>query len=374
MDTMPLYGIPVAIKDNMAEEGKPLRAGRCDAAGVPSKVDATLVRRLVRAGAVIVARTNMDELAYGVTGENQYIGRVRNPRDRTKHPGGSSAGAAAVVADGLVPLAVGTDTAGSVRIPAALCGVVGMRPTYGVLPADGIAPLAPSLDTAGPIARSVEDVALLLSVMANRPELALLGSAVETVASSRVAALQGAFAVEVDPGVRAVFDDACSRMASLVASMRHASTDALALAPRASGPVIGAEAAFAWQQEFEEHPGWFGEQAAAHLTKGAAIKAVRYLRARKECATVTHAIDDLFEQADLLVLPTTAITATSVEAPGPQLPFLALTIPFSLGGFPAITLPIGETNGMPVGLQIVGRRGEDTLVLSAAAALESHGH
>ncbi len=370
-EEMPLFGIPVVIKDNVAEAGKPLRAGRKQLAGAPAKSSATLVERLERAGAVIVARANMDELAYGVTGSNPHTGQVRNPVDEKRHPGGSSAGSGAAVADGMVPLAVGTDTAGSVRIPASLCGVVGMRPTHGLVPSDGIAPLSPSLDTAGPIARTVHDAALLLSVLADRPDLVLRGDPRPTVKTCRVIALDGAFAVEVDRGIRGLFEDACATFWTLALSVQRASVEALAAGPRASGPIIGSEAAFAWQAEFDAHPDWFGEEVAGHLTKGAAIKAVRYLRAREESAVVVRAIDALFERADLVVLPTTAIVATPAGAPGPQLPFLALTVPFSLGGCPAITVPMGKTEGLPAGLQIVGRRGNDALVLAAAAAFES---
>jgi len=371
MGELPLFGIPVAIKDNVAQAGKPLRAGRKELAGAPAKSNATRVDRLEKAGAIIVARANMDELAYGVTGSNPHTGQVRNPIDEKRHPGGSSAGSGAAVADGIVPLAVGTDTAGSVRIPASLCGVVGMRPTHGLLPSDGIAPLAPSLDTAGPIARTVHDAALLLSVLADRPDLVLRTDPQSTVKTCRVIALEGAFAVEVDPGVRALFEEACGTFSTLASWVHPASVEALASGPRASGPIIGSEAAFAWQAEFDAHPDWFGEEVAGHLTKGAAIKAVRYLRAREECATVVRAIDVLFERADLLISPTTAIVATAAGAPGPQLPFLALTVPFSLGGYPAITVPMGTTDGMPAGLQIVAPRGKDAWVLAAAAAFES---
>ena len=371
MAEMPLFGIPVAIKDNVAQAGKPLRAGRNEQAGAPAKTDATIAARLLQAGAILVARANMDELAYGVTGSNPHTGQVRNPADEKRHPGGSSAGSGAAVADGMVPLAVGTDTAGSVRIPASLCGVVGMRPTHGLLPSDGIAPLAPSLDTAGPIAQTVHDAALLLSVLADRPDLVLRTDPRPTVKACRVIALEGAFAVEVDPAIRALFDEACGTFSTLATSVQRASAEALASGPRASGPIIGSEAAFAWQAEFDAHPDWFGEEVAGHLTKGAAIKAVRYLRAREECATVVRAIDALFEQADLLILPTTAIVATAAGAPGPQLPFLALTVPFSLGGYPAITVPMGRTEGMPAGLQIVAQCGKDAWVLAAAAAFES---
>lgn len=365
---MPLFGVPVAIKDNLSEAGKPNRAGRRNASAGPVSQDAVIVRRLLAAGAIVLGRANMDELAYGVSGSNPHTGQVRNPCNEKLHPGGSSAGSAAAVGAGMVPLAIGTDTAGSVRIPSALCGVVGMRPTFGLVPSEGVAPLCPRLDTAGPIGRSVQDVALLLSVMSDRPELAMAATARSSMGSLKVKALDGVFAVEVDAGIRVLFEEACKRMESLVASVERASVDALAAGPRASGPVIGSEASHAWTKEFDAHPDWFGEEVAGHLTKGAAIKAVRYLRALDECDAVVRAIDAAFEGVDVLMLPTTAIVATPAGAPGPQLPFLALTVPFSLGGYPSITVPMGDSSGMPAGLQLVGKRGQDSLVLALAAA------
>jgi len=366
-----LYGVPVVIKDNVAQAGCPNRAGRKDEAGPPAKADAAIVQRLDRAGAIVLARANMDELAYGVTGENPHTGQVRNPWNEKRHPGGSSAGAAVAVASGMVPLAVGTDTAGSVRIPAALCGVVGMCPTHGAVPARGIAPLAPSLDTAGAIGRTVADVAVLASVLTDQPALATAkDSGSVDVSSLRLTALSGAFAVDVDDGVEACFDRAAGLLRECVAAVRREAIPDLAGAPRASGPIIGAEASHAWQQEFEAHPDWFGEEVTGHLARGAAIKAVRYLRAQDERSIVVQAIDRALAESDLLVLPTTATVATPAGAPGPQLQFLGLTVPFSLGGYPSITVPMGRVDGMPAGLQVVGRRGQDAVVIALAAAFE----
>lgn len=368
----PLFGVPVAIKDNVAQAGQPNRAGRGDRAGAPARADATIVQRLLQAGAVVVGRANMDELAYGVTGSNPHTGQVRNARNDKLHPGGSSAGSATAVAAGMVPLAVGTDTAGSVRIPACLSGVVGMRPSRGLVPAEGIAPLSPSLDTAGPIAQCVRDAALLLSVMCDRRGLDMApDDLAASVPKMKVTALEGTFAVEVDERVSRCFDAACKALEPLVASVGRDTVAELAGGPRASGPVIGAEAAYAWQREFDEHPDWFGEEVAGHLSKGGTIKAVRMLRAKDECATVVRAVDAALDQTDFLVLPTTATVATPAGAPGPQLQFLALTVPFSLGGYPSISVPMGEVDGLPAGLQIVGRRGDDARLLALAAAFEA---
>ncbi|HQK16804.1 MAG TPA: amidase, partial [Polyangiaceae bacterium] len=370
IDAMPLYGVPVVIKDSVSRAGKPLRAGRKDAAGAVASQNALLVDRLEKAGAIVIASANMDELAYGVTGTNPHTGQMRNPRDEQRHPGGSSGGSAAAVADGMVPIAIGTDTAGSVRIPASLCGVVGIRPSHGLLPSQGIAPLAPSLDAPGPIARTARDAALMLSVLADKPNIVSPHPTL-TARTAIVLAVKGAFAVDVDPKVQALFEQACHVFQSITGRLKSETIDALALAPRASGPIIGAEAALAWQAEFQAHPEWFGEEVAGHLTKGAAIKAVRYLQAQKERQSIVRAIDILFTFSDLLILPTTPIVSTPAQEPGTQLPFLALTVPFSLGGYPAVSVPMGEVDGLPVGLQIVARRGDDYLALAAAIAFEA---
>ncbi|MCU0693021.1 MAG: amidase [Polyangiaceae bacterium] len=366
---LPLAAVPVVVKDNMDEAGVATAAGRATGAGQEAGADAEVVRRLRDAGAVIVGRANMDELAYGVTGTNPHTGQVRNPRNENRHPGGSSAGSAAAVAADLVPVALGTDTAGSVRIPAALCGVVGMRPTHGRCPTRGVAALAPSLDCVGPITRSVEDAARVLAVLLGEP-LVEKARPEPSAGGVCVGVVEGTFAVELSEGVSRAFAKSADTISSLGYQTIKVTIPQLAAGPRASGPIIGAQASHAWARELEEHPGWFGEEVTGHLTKGAAIKAVRYLRAREEASQVVQAIDRALSDCELLVLPTTATHATPIAAPGPQLQFLALTVPFSLGGYPAISVPMGTVDGMPVGLQIVGGRHQDADVIALAAAFE----
>jgi aspartyl-tRNA(Asn)/glutamyl-tRNA(Gln) amidotransferase subunit A len=364
-----LAGVPVVIKDNIGQAGRITGAGRPNGCGAEAQVDSPLVTRLLEAGAVIVGRANMDELAYGVTGSNGHTGQVKNPLNLECHPGGSSAGSAASVAAKMAPLAIGTDTAGSVRIPSALCGLVGLRPTTGLLPSQGIAPLSRSLDTAGPIARSVGDLALLLSVLAaNQSYANATAEAIPT--GTRAIVLSGKFAIEVDAEVGKVFEEAVAKFAKLGIAIAKKEEPAIADGPKASGPIIGAEAAYAWAKELEAHPDWFGEEVRGHLTKGATILAGRYLRALDDANRVTAAINRLFQDASIIVLPTTATAATPISNMGAQLKFLALTVPFSLGGFPAISIPMGKVNGMPVGIQIVAKRNEEALLLRVGAALE----
>lgn len=364
---MPLFGVAVAIKDNMGEAGKPNRAGRPDSCQDVAMCDAVVVQRLVDAGAIVIGRANMDELAYGVSGSNPHTGQVRNPLNSKHHPGGSSAGSGAAVGAGMVPIALGTDTAGSVRIPASFCGIVGMRPTHGLVNSKGVAPLCPSFDTVGPMARCVADVARVLSVICADNSLMQPQANLGQV---RVTALEGAFAVPVDAGVQGLFDKACRDIQSLVAKVKTQTLEVLSMGPRASGPIIGAQASYAWAKQFEANPQSFGEEVAGHLSKGSTIKATRYLRALDDCAAVVKGVDALFDEADVLISPTTAIVATMADDPGSQLPILALTVPFSLGGYPAISVPMGEVDGLGVGLQLIAKRGQDALVLALARAFE----
>lgn len=366
-EQMPLFGVAVAIKDSMGEAGKPNRAGRPDSCQDVAARDAVVVKRLVDAGAIVIGRANMDELAYGVSGSNPHTGQVRNPLNSKYHPGGSSAGSGAAVGAGMVPIALGTDTAGSVRIPASFCGIVGMRPTHGLVNNEGVAPLCPSFDTVGPMARCVADVARVLSVICADKSLMQPQANLRQL---RVTALEGAFAVPLDAGVKGLFDKACRDIQSLVAKVKTQTLEVLSMGPRASGPIIGSQASYAWAKQFEANPESFGEEVAGHLSKGATIKATRYLRALEDCAAVVKGIDALFDEADVLISPATAIVATTVDNPGSQLPILALAVPFSLGGYPAISVPMGQVDGLAVGLQIIAKRGQDALVLALAQAFE----
>lgn len=361
--------LPVVVKDNVAQAGRPNPAGRAHGAVAPA--NAVVIDRLLHAGAVLIGRANMDELAYGVTGSNAHTGQILNPWNVHRHPGGSSAGSAAAVASGMALLAIGTDTAGSVRIPAALCGLVGVRPTSGAIPSSGIAPLAHSFDTVGPIAHNVADVALLLSVMMDAPAIALAPYDPSfTFGSLRVAAVRGTFAVELSPAVSQAFARALDTLMHVGAQVASREIVDLAAAPRASGPVIGYEAAAAWSATLAAEPDSFSADVASLLRKGSAITADRYDRARQDCDRIAASIHAAFDDADLLVLPTTPIPATSATEPGSQLQLLALTVGFSISGNPVLTLPMGCVDGLPIGLQLVARPNAEAFLLRAAYELE----
>lgn len=365
-----LAGVPIVIKDNVAWQGLPTSAGLNTDGLHPASTSATILQRLQDAGAIVIGRANMDELAYGVTGANVHTGQIRNPWRTDLHPGGSSGGSAAAVSAGIVPAAIGTDTVGSVRIPASLCGVAGIRPTHGLCPEEGIAPLSPTLDCVGPLAQRSEDLALLLSVMAGDPSIAQLEGAT-TLPALKVLALDGKFPVDVHPAVSELFRLSIEQLAQLGMRIEHGSCAAFATAPRVAGPILGAEAAARWAPMLDQHPHRFGHEVAGYLRKGASMTRERYQRALEERRAAIAQIDELFERFDLIVLPSTATTATPWKDPGPQLAFLGLTAAFSLSGHPACSVPMGQVDGLPVGLQIAARRGQDRLLLQVASAFEA---
>jgi aspartyl-tRNA(Asn)/glutamyl-tRNA(Gln) amidotransferase subunit A len=354
--TWPLFGVPVGVKDlfdTMDLEtayGSPMFAGR-----VPDS-DAEVVRRLRKAGAIVIGKTATHEFAWGITMRNAALGPTRNPWDPELTPGGSSGGSAVAVAAGMVPLAVGTDTGGSIRLPAALCGVVGFKPTHGLVSLDGVWPLAPSFDHAGPIAATVDDAELLLSAIrgARMPPAPL-----------RTEPVRFAFAlpIEVAPAVEA----ALRAMAADLGATEIELPDPLP----AYAPLFGREAARThaeaglWPGRADEYDETVRErlEIAAQVTEADAAAAMI------EGERVDAEMIEIFERFDVVLSPVCA------WAPPPRLddpvdfrpavtPLICLQ---NLLGLPAISIPAGRDDaGMPIGLQLFGPRGTDATVLATA--------
>jgi aspartyl-tRNA(Asn)/glutamyl-tRNA(Gln) amidotransferase subunit A len=336
--------------------------------------DADALRRLREAGALLIGIHNLDELAYGVTGENEAFGDVRNPHDEARMTGGSSAGSAAAVAGDFCFAALGTDTAGSIRIPAALCGVVGFKPTFGPIPTRGVLPLSPSLDTVGVLAGSVDDVALVFDALVEPEEVdaaderALRAPTIGVVEPSRL----GPIDRDVAAGVDAALEAARAAGASLVPVDLPPITEAW----RPIFTIVGAEAWARYGSLLDSDPGP-GRRVRRSLEAGSQITAAELAAALRERDRLAAMLDSALDGIDALALPTVPIPAPlrgtrKIDDEPIGVALLRLTCPFNLSGQPAISIPCGRTSaGLPIGLQLVSRRYGDRRLLEVALALES---
>ena len=372
-DLGPLHGIPVAVKDNIDTFDYVTTYGSAHFDGFKPSRDALCVKRLREAGAVIVGKTLTHEFAYGPTGDRSLQGAARNPWDARCITGGSSAGSAAAVASGMVLLALGTDTGGSIRIPAALCGVVGFKPSYPVVPLDGVFPLSSSLDHVGPIANSVEDARLLFEVLAGRACAAATEPRPLRVGWIRSGSF-GPVDAEVDQQVyqaaKQVFGDTLHEVADL-ASMAAGMKEALLMLQRAEAYDVHAE-------RMQEAPQLFDPEVRERLELSQEVRGWQYIRAQRAQQHYQAHMARLFEDYDVLVSPSVPITAPAVNAReirvGEQdidvrAAVLSYTSPWNLTGLPAINLPVGWVKGMPVGLQVIAAAGEDDRLLRVMAEL-----
>lgn len=381
-DRGPLHGIPVGIKDAIDVAGVRGTFGSRILRDRRAPADAAVVRALRSAGAVIIGKQNLHEFAYGITGENPHLGDTANPWDPAHIAGGSSGGSAASVAAGLVAVGVGTDTGGSVRIPAAMCGVVGLKPTYGTVSREGVLPLAWSLDHVGPLAGSVLDCFRLLDAITgggNRTDV-VQAAAVVAMRGVRIGIPRQHFFDDIDPevedAVRAAIDVLVSRGARLVdVALPHA-----VHAQAAAAAVMGAEAA-AWHHAWlRQRPHDYGADILLRLRQGALTPAVDYVNGQKLRAILQREFLAAFESADVIVSPTVPIVAPrrgqTFEAMGtppvvPRSVINRLTVPANMTGFPAITVPCGRVDGLPVGLQVLGPPHGETHAGAVALVYES---
>lgn len=384
--TSPLAGLPIAIKDLIDVAGLPTTAGSPRFFGhQPALKDAEVVRRLKAAGATILGKTHTHEIALGITGINAHFGPVRNPYDLQRISGGSSSGSAVAVAAGLVPAALGTDTGGSVRIPAALCGVVGLKPTFGRISTRGVLPLSWHLDHVGVLTHTVTDAALLLEILAGYdpqdpssqdvPVDDYLFALDDGVNGWRVALAVGEYIDEADAAVLEQVRRAAQAFTALGATVTEKEVTPLLAAAQANGVMVVADAAVFHRERLEAHPDWFGDDVRRRLERGRAVTTTEYVLARRTQSETRRYFELFFQEFDLLLLPTTATTAALIEgldsaAFAPKM--TRFTAPFNLTGLPAITLPSGkDALGMPIGVQLVAGPWQEARLLRGARALES---
>lgn len=387
----PLHGIPVALKDLVMTRGIRTTCGSRILRDWVPESDATVAARLGRAGAVLLGKLNMHEFAYGPTGVNPHYGTPRNPWGRNRMPGGSSSGSGVAVAVGLCAGALGTDTGGSVRIPASLCGIVGLKPTYGRVSRAGVVPLAWSLDHIGPMARTVADVGLLLQVLAGSdpadPSTAAVPVPDYRIAMQgdlrelRLGLLRDLFFEKLDAEVRAGVEAAGRALEGLGASVVEVRLPRIQHAGPATFAIIASEAMAYHEPYLRTRAGEYGPDVRARLATGQFILASQYLKAQRARQVIRADVDALLTRVDALLLPTTSIPAPDIDAPAvtvdgstddPRAWLTRCTRPINLTGHPALSLPCGLTaGGLPIGLQLVGRHFEEATLLRIGAAFET---
>ncbi|MBV8941814.1 MAG: Asp-tRNA(Asn)/Glu-tRNA(Gln) amidotransferase subunit GatA [Solirubrobacterales bacterium] len=405
----PLGGVPVAVKDLFCTEGVPSQAGSRILEGYRPPYSATVVERLTRAGAPLLGKTNQDEFAMGSSTENSGFGPARNPWDRARVPGGSSGGSAAAVAAGLAPWAIGTDTGGSIRQPAALCGVVGFKPTYGACSRYGMIAFASSLDQAGPLTRDVTDAALLFGQMVGRdprdstslkfPEPVRLPHA-DSLRGFRLGIPEELTGTEggVEPGVRDAFDRSLELAEKLGAAIEpcrlphapHALSAYYLIAPAEAsanlarfdgvryGLRVDGEADLLTMYSRTRAAG-FGLEVKRRIMLGTYALSSGYYEAyygtaQKVRTRIAQDLHAVFERFDLIATPTSPWTAFELGAKlgDPLQMYLNdfCTVPMSLAGIPAISIPCGLSDGLPVGFQLAGPAFSENRLFEAAFALE----
>lgn len=357
LDRGPLHGIPLGIKDLIDVRNYRTTAGaHPEFHPLPAVEDSAVIARLRAEGAVLLGKTALHEWAFGVSTNNPHFGPTRNPHDPTRMVGGSSGGSGAALAAELCLGALGSDTGGSIRIPASLCGVVGLKPTLGRVSTQGVVALSRSLDTVGPMGVTVEDVFILLEGMCDYRR--------EAAPRPRIVVPRGYFLEECDP-----------RVVELVrarGAVESVDLGEVQLVWEANGVILQSDAASVHETRLREHPEWFGEIVGVRLKNALGFRGVDYARAREVQRDWTARLGRILGNDTVLAVPATPVPATVIgdrEGPALSRVMTRFTAPFNLAGVPVLTVPVGQVDGLPVGLQLVAGLGQESLLWAAAAEL-----
>ena len=384
----PLDGIPVSLKDNFWTRGVRTTAGSTILANWVPNVDSEVARSLAAAGAILLGKTNMHEFAYGITGENPHYGSSRNPFAPACISGGSSGGSVVAVALGMGAASVGTDTGGSIRIPAALCGIVGLKPTYGLVSSAGVVPLSTTLDHCGPIARNVTDACILLETIAGKYPRGATRPGWRTLRKTlprrfRMGVPKEFYFDRLEPQVRHGVERAAKKFESLGARLEEVSLPRLAGAVEQATNVVVAEASAYHESQgyFPARAAEYGDDVRGHLEFGHQLLAVDYFRGMGARRDIIADFEAAFEKVDVILAPTAPISAplvgkmqvrvTADRETATRAELLRLTRPSNVSGMPAISIPCGFTReGLPVGMQLMGPRWGEARLLAIARAYE----
>ena len=406
-DRGPLAGVMVALKDNICTKGLPTTCGSSMLKGYRSPYEATVVKKLRRAGGLIAGKTNLDEFGMGSSTENSAFGPTLNPVDRSLVPGGSSGGSAAAVAAGYVRIALGSDTGGSVRQPAAFCGVVGIKPTYGRVSRYGLIAFASSLDQIGTIGATVLEASLLLEIVsghdardstsAQKPVPSYKDAVVEGVEGMVIGIPTEYFPEQLDPSVRALLDEACERLIDAGAEVRPvslphtefaipcyyvlATAEASSNLARYDGVRFGVRVpAEGLERMYEGTRGNFGSEVKRRIMLGTYVLSSGYYdayygTAQRTRASIAHDFKTAFNEVDVLFTPTSPTPAFPLgeRVLDPVAMYLSdvFTVTANLAGIPGISVPIGAVGGLPLGAQLLGPWWGENRIIAAAGALEA---
>ena len=383
----PLHGVPISLKDLFDLRGTATTAASRVRRDHVAACDAPSVAALRQAGAVFIGKTNLHEFAFGTTNEDSAYGPARHPHDPNRSPGGSSGGSAAAVADGMCFASMGTDTGGSIRIPSAVCGLVGLKPSVGELSTDGVVPLSRTLDHIGPICRTVEDAAIVYETLRIQSRAEARGPARRSgnpidPRALRLGIPRDYFLALLDPHVAHAFDSACERLRRAGATLEDVSVPHAGDVAAIYLHIVLAEAAEYHAATLERRPDDYTPNVRIRLEMGRYILGEDYVRALRGRDLIRREVDAAMNGRDGLLLPSVAIPAPKIGVPtarigGVEEPvrniMLRCTQAFNVSGHPAISIPCGETiDRLPVGAQVVGPFGDTPALLRVAAAVEPY--